>query len=139
MYRCYFCGNCSNPKEPLLRHIRTRKVPKMGFQSVKNRWGEESRVLVKTDQFRTDIAAELPVCKSCYNSLQLGITEQQLILHLRLRRSENAGGIVGQAPPVFVKKPVKVVRRDKKEAQYAKDIDESNQNSSDKANGCSEN
>ena len=61
MYLCKVCGACSKPKQRKLIHQVLRWIKDRYF-------GEE----------RQEIAAELPVCKTCKDQLEAGISLEVL-------------------------------------------------------------
>lgn len=91
-YRCYFCDAVSPPGQPLLKHTRYREVPKkQKFRKVITGQDSRGRDLVRyvedgdSNQGR-DIVSEVSVCKECCNALSLGLTEEDLVRQLAMKK-----------------------------------------------------
>lgn len=90
MYRCHFCGECSAPKAPMLRHSRTKVVPLLPKTETIAYKGEDGRIkrrtiTVEATRFSNQPVSEVPVCKHCYFALKEGVSETKLKTLLQLR------------------------------------------------------
>lgn len=83
-YKCHFCGDISKPGQPLLKHITYKEVPsKPKVRRIvigQDSRGKDQTRYVEDGTCRVgkDILSEVPVCKSCFHSLELGVTTTQL-------------------------------------------------------------
>lgn len=104
MYRCYFCGGCSEPRQAQLKHTRYKQIPvtpKVKTIVFEDDHGRMRRRSVPSSELRTGKApaSEVAVCRECYGSL-LTLSESELRMMLKLRgTSTRSKKIVGHEGP----------------------------------------